>query len=58
MKLLLLCLLVSLLTSLTSAAPLVFAATIVSTSTLARGLYRLLGIEPERFFTTEGSIFE
>ena len=37
------CLLLSLLVSLSSPAPLVFAATIVTTSTLARGLYRLLG---------------
>jgi len=35
------------------AAPLIFAAGIIKGSTIARGIYGLLGIQPENFFTTE-----
>ena len=39
-------------------APLIFAAKIIKSSTIARGIYGLLGINPEQFFTTERSLFD
>jgi len=57
MKLLIL-LFLSFLLALTDSAPLIFAAKIIKSSTLFRGIYGLLGIQPENFFTTESSIFQ
>lgn len=39
-------------------APLIFAAKILKTSTIARAVYGLLGIQPENFFTTERTLFD
>lgn len=35
------------------AAPIIFAATITATSSLARAVYSLLGIQPDLFFTDQ-----
>merc|ERR1712066_906029 len=38
------------------AAPLIFAASIIKGSTVFRGIYGLLGIQPENIFTTEAPL--